>query len=61
MPMSDAKTEREMATEIVVAWLGGSKSAEHLVSGMTKGDSFSQVGKKIGEVFTEVLKAIRQP
>jgi hypothetical protein len=53
-----AKANNELATEIVVAWLGAGTVAGSLRSDAA-GQDYSQMGKKIGEVYTEVLKAVK--
>jgi hypothetical protein len=55
-------TVEDKAVEIVVAWLGGDEALKQLAKGLEgKDDEFVKVGKRIGEVYHEVLKAVRKP
>ncbi len=54
-----AKSSRELAAEIVVAWLGAGTVAGSLRSD-SAGEDYPLMGKKIGEVYTEVLKAVKE-
>lgn len=46
----------ELACKIVAAWVGNPKGAGALL----KSDSFSEVGRKIGQLYSEALKAVRE-